>query len=251
MQLMKRFSRILCTTKIIRVFARGTMGNVAIEFAIIVPVLAMMFLALYEVWNMVSTSRQIQTVANSISQIIAQQPAAIPLAAADLSFATDSTMVLFPGVLADSHQKGISWSSDIAVTISSVVFTPQPTGCAAAKPPNCTGYSANVAWTRSTDATKKRPCGLPSGQALTSAPSTATPTPSTLPSDAFPLLQDAASPGSLIVADVVYTYTPQIWQGVISGITFSKSTYLQPRYVAPTTWIQLDPADVADICPGY
>ncbi len=47
----------------------------------------------------------------------------------DLHFVIDSTMIVFPDVLSDAKAKGVSWSQDIKVTMSSVSFTPTIPGC--------------------------------------------------------------------------------------------------------------------------
>jgi hypothetical protein len=58
---------------------------------------------------------------------------------ADLHFATDSTMVIFPQMLQDAARKGISWKTDISVSIAGVLFTPNPPSCTS----SCS-YNANV-----------------------------------------------------------------------------------------------------------
>ena len=216
-------------------FRRNENGMAMVEFGLIFPVLVTLLLALVEVSNLATSNRRLQVVANSITQMITQSSTGV-VNYVDVQFAIDSTMVLFPLVLSDSANKGISWSSDISVTVSSVVFSLQNALCTS----NCT-YNAKVAWSGGSN---KRPCNFN----LTATPDTATPSSTTLPTDVY-------GPGSLIVADVVYTYKPWIWLTLLPAITVSKSVYLAPRYIPPTSYIKYSVIagdnGVASSCPGF
>jgi hypothetical protein len=131
-------------------------------------------------------------------------------------------MVIFPQMLQDAARKGISWKNDISISIAGVLFTGKPAGCT---PSNCSSYDANVVWNSGPN---KRTCGV----LLTPAPDTATPSPTTLPTDVF-------GPGSLIVVDIVYNYAPifgsvftKLFGSPLFGtIPIARSAYLAPRYV--------------------
>lgn len=196
-------------------FRQNRSGSVAVEFAMVVPLMAVLMLGLYQMWTLTTANRQIQSVAASIAQMLTQTTTGT-VTDTDLSFVTDSTMVLFPGVLTDAASKNIPWYNDIQITISSVVFVEQANG----------SYVAKVAWSRGSN---KRPCGINLlGQADTDPPNT-----TGLPLDLF-------GPGSLIVADVSFVYTPTIiptWFMASTSHTFNKSVYLQPRYIAPPSYI--------------
>jgi hypothetical protein len=156
-------------------------------------------------------ARQLEKTATSIAQMLSQSTAA--LRPVDIKFARDSVMVLFPQVLQDSARQGHVWSDDISVTMSSVGFKNLTPGCLGAA---CV-YEAKVAWT---GGSAKRPCNAP----LAAAPNAATPTPTTLPTDAF-------GPESIIVVDLSYTYKPLFASRLFGGFTLKRSSYLQPRYL--------------------
>lgn len=221
-----------------RTFRSGT-GTAAVEFAIIFPVLLMMCLAVIEVRNMITTNSQLQTVANSIGQMIAVNTSGYTNAT-DIQFATDSTMVLFPYVLTDSYNKGESWDQDIKITISNIVFKSRVAGCQS----NCT-FDAYVAWSRGDS---KRPCGT----VLTAVADSSSPTTTTLPTDSYPSVNSAS--GSLIVVDVSFIYNTNIWKELSGPYTYKKSVYLQPRYIDPTSYIKYDTTDddgKTQKCSGY
>jgi Flp pilus assembly protein TadG len=216
---------------------RDVAGVAALEFAIVAPFLILVLLGTVELYNEITSGRRVQQASYSIAQIISEAPN--PPGAVDyqdLQMAHDSAMIVFPLVLGDSASKGINWSKDISITISSIVVTQDPT-CAGNA--NCQ-YIANVAWTWG-DA--KRPCSVN----LQKAADTSDPSPTTLPSDAF-------APGSLIVADVSYHYTPVIFGGIVHSINYTRSTYLEPRNVQPTSYIQYDQIagdpGATTICPA-
>jgi len=216
-------------------FLRDEIGMAIVEFALVFPVLLMLLLALVEVSNAVTANRRLQVVANAMAQMITQSSTGV-VNYVDVQFAIDSTMVLFPLVLSDSAQKRISWGNDISVTVSSVVFSLQNPQCTS----NCI-YNANVAWS---GGAQKRPCNFN----LTATADTAAPSLTTLPTDVY-------GPGSLVVADVVYNYTPSVWPNALLTLKLSKSVYLQPRYIPPTSYIHYAVISgdngVASSCPGY
>ncbi|OIQ90324.1 TadE-like protein [mine drainage metagenome] len=207
-------------------------GSVAVEFALVIPILIFLLTGLYQMWTLTVVNRELETVAASIGQMLTQSTTG-SVSDDDLAFTASSTMVLFPGILSDAANKGLSWSDDIGITISSVVFGQQANG----------SYQAQVAWSRGTS---KRPCGT----ALSAAADDAAPSPTTLPQDLF-------GAGSLIVVDVVFAYTPSFVPTAFlapATYTYRKSVYLQPRYIAAPSYITHSSTDAdggTTICQGY
>ena len=198
-----------------REFWRNQTGSVALEFILTVPLTMVMMLGLYQMWTLTTANRQIESLAASIAQMLTQSTTGT-VSDANLSFMADSAMVLFPGVLTDAANKNMAWYDDIQITISSVVFTEQANG----------SYQAQVAWSRGGN---KRPCGV----YLSSQSDTDPPKTTALPTDLF-------GPGSLIVVDVTFVYTPTLvpaWFMSSTSYTFNKSSYLQPRYIASPSYI--------------
>jgi Flp pilus assembly protein TadG len=200
---------------LVTLFLRSRRGVAALEFALIAPLLIALFLGGFELTRYMNAIRRITYLANSVAEMIAQNTTG-SVNMVDIQFAQDSTMLIFPQVLSDSKGKGIPWGNDMTVDISAVDFTPTVSGCTS----NCT-YTAKVHWSTA----GYRPCSAP----LSAVSDTAAPTATTLPSDVF-------GPGSLIVVDVVYTYTPVVATNIFGAMTIRHSAYLQPRYVASVNY---------------
>jgi len=210
-----------------------TRGTATLEFAIAFPVLILMLLSSVDVANLVTDSRRLQTVANTVGQLVSTTSSG-SVTYADLQSAASSAVVLFPAVLSQSYVGSEAWTSVISISISSIVFIKTNPLCTS----NCS-YTARVAWS---GGSVPRPCGVN----LAPASDSAAPSPTTLPQDVF-------GPGSLIVADVVYTYTPTFL--TIASTTFRKSSFIAPRYVPASSYIKYAVVSgdngYASSCPGY
>ena len=156
----------------------------ATEFALVLPILVILMLGSVEAARLIITAQRVTQVATTIVEMLSQTQAQNPnetgtgipwsITYIDLDFAIESTMVIFPQILQDAAQKGISWNNDISISMAGVLFTPNPTTCTS----NCS-YIANVVWNSGPN---KRTCGV----ALTAVPDTSVPSKTTLPTDIFP-----------------------------------------------------------------
>jgi Flp pilus assembly protein TadG len=192
----------------------------AVEFAVIMPMLVLFIVGGAELARYINTTRKLTNLAESLANLMAERTTAI--AYDDLMFNFNSTLVTFPQVLRDAANNGVGWNADISVTLSSIKFTPTVTGCTA----SCT-YKASVIWTAGSLA--RRSCTV----APLSAPDTATPSLLTLPADVF-------TSGTIVVADVSFTYQPLFGGRFFPASTvLRRSVYLQPRYL---TEIDFDPS---------
>lgn len=191
-------------------FAAARSGAAAVEFALIIPFMAVLLCSGWEVNHFAKAVRQLTNASTTVATMIAQNTTGT-VNDTDLLFFRDAIMIAYPDVLVNAFAAGKPWSSDIQVTISSVAFT-AASGCTS----NCT-YQAKVAWSGGAN---PRPCSV----ALASASDGATPSPTTLPADTF-------GPGSLIVVDLKYQYRPSIGGTVLGSPTLARSFYIQPRYV--------------------
>ncbi|PPD42047.1 MAG: hypothetical protein CTY15_12750 [Methylocystis sp.] len=196
----------LTTTK---TFLRETRGFAAVEFGLALPVLGLMLLGFIELDRYAWATRQLEVTANSIAQMLSQSQKVAP---AEMKYAQDSVMVLFPRVLQDSARLGKNWSDTVTVGMTEVGFTPTVPGCVT----GCT-YQAKVAWS---GGSARRPCGA----ALMPAANNSTPSPTTLPTDVF-------GPNGIIVVDLTYAYQPLFAAKIFGPFTVKRSSYLQPRYV--------------------
>jgi Flp pilus assembly protein TadG len=196
-------------------FAKARQGLAAVEFAFALPLLLLILLGFYELDRYVETTRQLENAANSVSQMLTQTTKD-QLTRGDLNLAYDSLMVLVPRVLQDSARKGHKWRDDITVSMSSVAFTNTTPGCTA----DCV-YSARIAWS---GGSSKRPCNT----SLEAVDNDLTPSPATLPADAF-------GPNGIIVVDLAYDYTPLMANKLFPSFAIKRSSYLQPRYLPPAS----------------
>jgi hypothetical protein len=231
-------------------FCGARQAIAAVEFALLLPLLIILMLGSVEVARLIISARNVTAVATTAVEMLSQNGTK-KVNYIDLHFATDSTMVIFPQILQDAAQKGISWKTDISVSIAGVLFTGLPANCIT----NCTSFNANVVWNSGPN---KRTCGV----LLTSSPDTATPSKTTLPADVFPV---APTPGaSLLVVDIVYNYTPifastftaLFGHPLFGTIPIVRSAYLAPRYIQFPKYIQYDNTVSGDDgvgaeCPQY
>jgi hypothetical protein len=211
-------------------FGRSRGGTAAMEFAAIAPVMVLLALAGADTARYVSATEGISKAANTIGQMLTANSTGT-VNYVDLQFYHDSTMVIFPDVLADAARRSIPWSQDISITMSSIQFTTTQTNCGS----SCV-YTAKVVWTGGGN---PRPCGV----ALAAVPDGTAPSPTTLPTDAF-------GPGSVIAVDIAYTFRPWFSSFILSSIPISRSIYLAPRYIPLITY-QVISGDnhIAASCP--
>ena len=216
---------------ILRRFWRSKRGVAALEFALVAPFLITLLLGGFEITRYIKTVRHINFVSSTIGQFFSQNTTGT-ITDDDMHFAIDSTMIIFPDSLANAARKGLYWWQDISLAMSSVAFTPTVPGCAS----NCT-YNATLMWT--SFAGTSRPCSTP----LLPVSDTATPSPTTLPADVY-------GPGTLIVIDVVYNYTPMVATQLFGTMKITRSFYVQPRYVSTIAYTHTANA-MGVKCPGY
>jgi hypothetical protein len=208
-------------------FWRARHAISAVEFALVLPLVVLLMLGSVETARLIIFMRRVTQVSNTIVELLAQTQAVNPNSAdtvpwsvtyIDLHFAIDSTMVIFPQIFGDAALKGTTWKNDISISMASVCFSSSASTCKPTCTSNCT--YANVVWNSGPN---KRACGVP----LTAAPDTSAPSPATLPTDVF-------GPGSLVVVDIVFNYTPIFGSGIFGTIPLKTSAYLAPRDLQPT-----------------
>jgi len=220
--------------KALDAFKKAQGGLALLEFAVALPFLVLALLGFFELDRYVSMTRRLEITASSIAEQLSQDTLVSPV---DVTFAQDSTVVLFPAVLADSARKGVAWSTDILVSMSSVVFSQTNPNCAT----NC-NYNAQVAWSSGSNSIS-RPCNV----LLQSVPDTQSSSPTTLPADAF-------GPAPLIVVDVAFNYAPLFGASVVPAITIRRSAYMQPRYTTGNAYLQYSVAggdNLVTTCQGF
>ena len=217
----------------------------AVEFALIFPTLLILMLMGIQVVTYVNAARKVELLAASISEMISQ--AAPPSSsttvatvnAADLHFSYDSGLVIFPFLMKDAARQNILWFQDIIIDYASVQFTPIPGANCTSKPDLSTCFIANVVWTSSgTNGTNYRPCVIPQ----LAASNTSAPNNKTLPAGIF-------GPNSIIVVDVVFTFTPTFGSQYLPAMRISRSTYVKPRYATLISFNTANNDGIAQQCP--
>ncbi len=218
----------------IAAFMRNSDGVALLEFAMIAPLWIYTLLAAADLAHCLSIERRLTNASDAVAQLISQQSTGSvvngTITDAELTLDFYSVMTTFPDVLGDAFQKNESWSSDIQITASSVIFGPQATcvtsDTATPVKPICT--TATAVWSvglSNTGFTQYRPCG-----AMTVVqPSTPTPNYTTLPSGLY-------VPGSVIVVDITYVFTPTFNKWLTGSFTIQRSAYITPRFYTQLTY---------------
>ncbi|MGH6838577.1 MAG: TadE/TadG family type IV pilus assembly protein [Methylocella sp.] len=217
-------------------FWRSRQAIAATEFVLVLPFLVAMMAGSAEVARLIVFARDVTLAATTSVEMITQNGTG-KVNFIDLHFAQDSTMVIFPGILLDSSLKGTSWGKDISISMASVCFTSKASApCTPVCTSNCT--FANVVWS---SGSSKRACGVN----LTPVADTSGPSPATLPADVF-------GPGSLIVVDIIFNYTPIFAPRFFGTIPIARSAYIAPRYVPLIKYAVVSGDDgIGAECPGY
>lgn len=229
-----------------RRFLAAEAGTSAIEFALVLPVLALIMLAGLQVVLYVNATRRVEMAANAISEMISQAAPATASStiatvnAADLHFSYDSALVSFPYLMRDASRKGIPWWQDITIDYASIQFTQiSPLCTGAADQSAC--YLASVVWTSTgTAGNNSRPCLVPQ----VAANDTATPSRQTLPRSVF-------GPGSIIAVDVSFTFVPTFGSQFLPPIQINRSVFVQPRYASLVKFDPTNSDGIASTCLGF
>jgi Flp pilus assembly protein TadG len=198
-------------------------GVSAVEFALIAPLLMVLFMGAVDISRAVTAANRAGYVADSIGELVSQ--ATTTLTEAQISGIIQSAPLIDADILAYGRQIGsTNLPALVNLTISSVRFSKTDATCVA----NCI-YLASTVFSRAL-AGSVRPCGL-----LLTAPDSAATTPATLPASTF-------GPVSLVVVDVAVFFQPIFLKGFPFPGTFRRSSYFRPR--------QVTQVNAATNCPG-
>lgn len=206
-----------CRFTNLRLFRRDRRGAAAVEFALILPVMLLLYIGTSELTYGLMANRKMTLVSRALSDLVAQTEASTGITDAEL----DATFSAATAIMSPFS------TTPLKMTISSIEFVSN-----GATPPV---YTARVKWSAVHSGGTARPCGV---SAITQVANTVAPSSTTMPAG----LYDA---GTIIVADVQYFYDPPFggsllaWSDTSSGINFSNTTYMKPR---SQTEIQYDSA---------
>jgi Flp pilus assembly protein TadG len=228
---MKLFDRARCMVlglrrrfDALRLDARGI---AAVEFAFVLPIMLTLYLGCVEVTQGVIANRQITAVARTIADLASQQTGALT----DTGNAANGVNVsqIFAASQALFPQATVV--NPIRMTISSIDFVPVPAACTI----NCT-YNAQTSWSVTLNGGAARPCNI----VLTPVSNGALASPTTMPVGVY-------GAGSVIVADVSYSYQPTFGYVLVNNIAIQHAAYMRPR---SQQYITFNPATAAEKCNG-
>lgn len=225
----------------LRPLRRRGRGVAAIEFGLILPLMFSMVAGVYDLSQAYVAWERVTTCAQAIDQIATALAAnSATVNSLTMAQATTAASAIY-AYLPDTQSAS---TSTFGVTISSVVMSSSPPGCTS----GCL-YDAHVAWSGvfAGSATSQRPCDLVPGlSGLIPAADNATPTPNTLPTDAY-------SAASLMVVDVVYTFTPAFFKYITKSFKMAQSAYYPPRAGLTNNWISYKQSsgNSTTLCAGY
>jgi Flp pilus assembly protein TadG len=193
-------------------FIKSDNGVAAVEMALVLPFLVLLFLGTVEISRFFLISKRVSNVSASIAQMLSTSSAVRPK---EQLYFLASSIYSIPTIEPDTLSAGGSVWGSHNVSMASVEFVPVDKNCQTS---NC-NFDAMVRFTYSVDPDQMRPCGkatkVADGIVLTS---------NTLPASLY-------GPGSVIVADVSYAYKPLFGSRFFGDITLFKSSFMAPRYM--------------------
>ena len=204
-------------------------GVAAVEFALILPLMVVLYLGSSEVTQGVLASRKMAIVSRTLSDLVAQQPTATtaPCTAAGLCDSTMTSIFAAASVIMSPFSVSAlgDGTSSLTMVVSSVEFVANATSPAPATASN--GYEAVVRWSKS--------AASPNVGTVRSCVGKLTPVSNTTAAALTNLPSGLYSSGSLIIADVTYKYKPTFggtllaWSSTDSSVSMKNTTYMRPR----------------------
>lgn len=218
-----------------RRFLRANGGIAAVEFALVLPLMLLMYIGIIDLTRDVIASRKLDILSRTLSDLVSQQTSGSITNTQLATIFSASTTLMQPYTLAG-----------LTMTLSEVIIQAKSNG---------TCCDALVKWSYTQNGTL-RACGAP----LTQVPNGTLPSPTNIPAA---LINANANAGYgyangkttyLIIADTHYTYIP-IFNQALSWFSagMNKTTYMVPR--SPSNPVALTSASSAAtgqsgiICP--
>ena len=221
---------------------------VSLEFALLMPIMIYTVLVATDIGNALSVARRLTNAADVIAQILSQtQNENGALGDADIIQAFNSLITTLPDILASPTTgiggNGLTGGEPI---VSSVTFGPSNLGPGGLTKPASTATcitpgiipsvssaasvtcsNATVTWSAGLDngGNDIRQCGT-LGQASSNALS---PSLTTLPPGLY-------TPGTVLVVDVTYVFTPAFTKWITGPISFQRTAYFTPRFFTQLTY---------------
>jgi Flp pilus assembly protein TadG len=210
--------RAACTSlsgrlaQVVQAARRDSRGVAAVEFAIILPLMLMMYIGTLDVTRGVMSSRKVGIVSRTVSDLVSQQSTGSAVTSTTLaSFFAAASAIMSPYS-----------TTNLTITVSSVAVAAKSGGLCC---------DATVKWSYTQGGTL-RPCGVKLTQVASGTPPAATNIQQSLITSNVQagFVYTSTNTTSLIVADVTYTYAPFFPLAVpwfAGGV--AKTTYMVPR----------------------
>ncbi len=245
-------------------FRRACEGIAAVEFALILPLMLLLYLGSAETTQAVMASRKAAVAARTMSDLVGQQTANTNM--------TDTMMGNIFNAAATIMQPFGTGTSALTIDVAAVsfksftaapsptslnpyVYVPTKSATASTFTPTSTdpGYAAKIRWVASPALINASTAGSTtlSNAAVTMPDGAARVCSSTSNQPLTPQTSTTATPkskelqaglhgsGSMVIADISYTYTPIFGASILqyawsttSGMSTTNTTYMQPR----NTW---------------
>lgn len=213
-------------------FARARKDNkgiAAVEFALILPVMLLLYIGTSEITTALMANRKMTQVARAVSDLIAQETSTDE----KITNATLTDIYSSAGTIMAPFS-----TTTLKITASSIKFVPN-----ASDP---TQLKAMTVWSLTNKASAiKRPCGQ---NAIASAPNTQDASPTTMPAGLY-------QAGTIIVADVEYQYDPKFGGALMkwgtdggSAYNMKHTAYMKPRAMTEIHYSEPSPLTLMTIC---
>lgn len=207
-----------------RGFLRARDGISIVEFALVAPVMILLFLGSIDVGRAVSASNRVSYVSATIGELVSQ--ATDKLTPDQIDGFIALAPLINPDILRYGRQTGNTNIASLSkITVSSVTFTKTSATCTV----GCV-YVGAVVFSRTNSGTV-RPCGL-----ITAAPDGSAGTPTSVPTSLY-------GPDSLVVIDVEIPFKPILISSLPLPTSFKSTSYYRPR--------TLDRVNSTQNCAGF
>lgn len=201
-----------------RAFLRANRGIAATEFALLLPVLILLYVGAGELSQAVMTSRRVETLSRTLVDLVSQQPTSSQASSTPTPTNATSQAVLQSILAASTAVMAPSALTSLTMTVSAVDIVNNAAGL-------CCVFKVRWSYTQSG---VLRPCNVN----LTPVPPTQAPSPNTVSSAMMPPLAGLPLPNPvpILIADVSYAYSgPFSTQWITFPAAMSRTSYMLPR----------------------
>jgi Flp pilus assembly protein TadG len=196
-------------------FRRDVRGIAAVEFALILPLMLLIYFGAFDVTREIMASSKAGVASQTISQIVSQQSTSTAMTSAQISAIMGASAASISPLP----------TGTLTTTVSAIDLKTSSGTC-------CT---ATVRWSFTQGGTL-RPCGVTLSQVAAGSDPSPTTIPKNIATPPAAIVALGSQPTAVIVTDVSYTYTP-IAPGIdrVISTTIKRSTYAFPRQTGQVT----------------